>query len=127
MVWVEVVTAIALLQYLGFAVLVGHAREKYGVAAPAVTGNELFERYYRVQMNTLELLVVFLPALWMAARHWSPVAMSALGAVYIIGRLIYWRAYTQAPAKRALGFGLSFAPVVLLLLAGLVGAVMHGL
>jgi hypothetical protein len=67
MVWVELVTVAALLQYLVFGTLVSRARGKYGVKAPATTGNDMFERFYRVQMNTLELMVVLIPALWMAA------------------------------------------------------------
>lgn len=121
---IHLVALLALLQYLFFGALVGQARVRHGVQAPAVTGHPLFERMYRVQMNTLELLVVFLPALWLAALYWSPLGMGALGAVYLVGRLIYWRAYTRNPASRSLGFTLSFLPIVLLLLAGLGGAVM---
>lgn len=121
---IHLVALLALLQYLFFGALVGKARVRHGVEAPAVTGHPQFERMYRVQMNTLELLVVFLPALWLAALYWSPLAMGAIGAVYLVGRLLYWRAYTRNPASRELGFVLSFLPIVLLLLAGLGGAVM---
>ncbi|MDZ7856865.1 MAPEG family protein [Sphaerotilus sp.] len=121
--WIDLVTFLALAQYLVFGALVGRARGQYGVKAPATTGNELFERHYRVQMNTLELLVVFVPSLWMAARYWSPVAMAAIGAVYLVGRVIYQRAYTRAPAQRALGFMLSIGPVSVLLVAAFAGAV----
>jgi len=127
MVWVEIVTVLALLQYIAFAVMVGQARGKYGVSAPAVTGHEMFERYYRVQMNTLELLAVFLPALWLASRHWAPSITSTVGAVFIVGRFIYLRSYTKEPSTRGLGFGLSIGPAAILLLAGLVGAVIDGL
>jgi glutathione S-transferase len=121
---IHLVALLALLQYLFFGALVGQARVRHGVQAPAVTGNEQFERMYRVQMNTLELLVVFLPALWLAALYWSPVWMGAVGAVYLVGRLMYWRAYTRDPASRSLGFTLSFMPIILLLLAALGGALM---
>ncbi|WP_310459746.1 MAPEG family protein [Sphaerotilus sp.] len=120
--WIDLVTCLALVQYLVFGALVGRARGQYGVKAPATTGNELFERHYRVQMNTLELLVVFVPALWMAAKYWSPTAMAAVGAVYLIGRILYQRAYTRAPAQRSLGFMLSIVPVAVLLVAVLAGA-----
>ena len=123
MAWIEIVTIAALCQYIVFGALVGRARGQYGVAAPAVTGHEMFERYYRVQMNTLELLVVFVPALWLAGRYWSPVLVAALGAVFIAGRLIYLRSYTRDPASRGLGFALSIGPSVILLVAGLVGAI----
>jgi uncharacterized membrane protein YecN with MAPEG domain len=124
---IEIVTVLALLQYLFFSIQVGQARQKYGVKAPAVTGHELFERAYRVQMNTLEVLVLFLPALWLAAQHWSPTLVAALGAVYLVGRGLYARSYVQDPASRGLGFVLSIGPAVTLLVAGLVGAVLAAL
>ncbi len=123
---VEIVTLLALIQFLVFGALVGRARGKYGVKAPAVSGNEIFERYYRVQMNTLELLTVFLPSLWLAARHWSPLLVGGIGVVYLIGRVIYFQAYVSEPSKRTTGFLLSIGPVSVLLLMGLVGAVMKG-
>lgn len=119
---IEIVSVLALAQYLVFGALVGRARGTYGVHAPAVTGHVLFERWYRVQMNTLELLVVLLPALWMAARHWSPPWVAALGAVYLLGRTLYAVAYVRDPKTRALGFMLSLVPVALLLAAALLGA-----
>lgn len=121
--WIDLVTFLALAQYLVFGALVGRARGQYGVKAPATTGNELFERHYRVQMNTLELLVVFVPALWMAAKYWSPAVVAAIGAVYLVGRALYQRSYTRAPAQRALGFMLSIVPVSVLLVAAVAGAV----
>ena len=124
MAWVELVTCLALIQYLVFAALVAKARGQYGVKAPAVVGHEMFERFYRVQMNTLELLIVFVPSVWLAARYWSPALMAGIGAVYLLGRVIYLRSYTKDPASRGIGFLLSLGPTALLLLAGLVGAVM---
>ncbi|PJK09280.1 hypothetical protein CO608_07290 [Lysobacteraceae bacterium NML08-0793] len=120
---VDLIAALAVLQFLFFGFLVGRARGKYGVKAPAVTGHEIFERSYRVQMNTLELLVVFLPALYLAARYWTSAWCVGLGAVYLIGRLIYWRAYVANPANRALGFLLSMLPTMGLLLLALLGIV----
>jgi hypothetical protein len=124
MVLVEIVTALALLQYFLFSVLVGQARVKYGVKAPAVTGHEMFERHYRVQMNTLEVLVLLLPSLWLAARYWSPLLVAGLGVVYLVGRFVYLRAYVRDPASRGTGFVLSIGPAMTLLLAGLAGAVL---
>jgi len=123
MAWIELVSLAALIQYLIFGSLVGRARGRYGVRAPATTGHEMFERAYRVQMNTLELLVVFLPSLWLAARHWSPAVVSGVGAVYILGRVPYYRAYTREPATRGAGYLLSIVPTVSLLVAAIVGAV----
>ena len=109
MVLVEIVTVLALLQFVVFGALVGRARGKYGISAPAVSGHEMFERYYRVQMNTLELLVVFVPSLWLAARYWSPLVVAAIGAIYLVGRVLYFRAYVSEPAKRGIGFVMSLA------------------
>lgn len=127
MIWVDLVMVLALFQYLVFGALVGRARGKYGVRAPATTGHEVFERFYRVQMNTLELLVVFLPALWLAAKYWSPIGMACIGAVYLIGRVIYWKAYIYNPTSRGLGFALSIIPTLVLLVAILTGLVLASL
>lgn len=124
MIWVELVALLALLQYLTFGGMVGWARGKYGVKAPATTGNEFFERYYRVQMNTLELLVALIPALWLAAKYWSPAIVAAVGCIYLVGRVLYAIAYIKAPATRGLGHMLSLVPVVALLVASLIGLVM---
>lgn len=123
--YLHIVAILAVLQFFFFGVLVGQARGKFGVKAPAVTGPEGFERAFRVQMNTLEQLVAFLPALFIAGQHWSNGLVAAIGVVYLIGRLIYWRSYVADPAKRGLGFGLTVLPTFVLLGAGLVGAVMH--
>ena len=122
--YVDTVAMLAIIQYLVFGSLVGKARGQYGVNAPAVSGNEQFERVYRVQMNTLELLVAFLPALYAAARYWPGWVIACVGAVYLVGRVIYWRAYVAAPASRGLGFVLSIGPVFTLALAVLVPAVL---
>ena len=123
MAWIHLVTFLALVEYLIFGVLVGRARVTFGVKAPAITGHEVFERYFRVQMNTLELLIVFVPALWMAAAYWNPKWIAAIGAVFLIGRGLYLRGYVADPRTRSLGFGLSMVPTAVLLVAALVGAV----
>lgn len=61
--YVTIVITIALLEYMGFGAMVAKARGTYGVKAPATTGNEIFERYFRVQMNSLESLIIFIPAM----------------------------------------------------------------
>ena len=121
---VHLVAMLAVLQYLVFGALVGRARGRYGVKPPALTGHEGFERAYRIHMNTLELLVALLPSLYVASHYWSPAAMAALGAVYLVGRLLYWRAYSVAPERRALGFVLSLAPIAFLLALALIALVM---
>lgn len=123
MAWVELVALLALIEYLIFGVLVGRARGKYGVSAPAITGHEVFERYFRVQQNTLELLIIFLPALWIAAGYWKPYWIAAIGAVYLVGRIVYVNGYVRDPKARSIGFGLSIFPTLVLVLAALAGAI----
>jgi glutathione S-transferase len=123
MAWVELITILALLQAVFFAARVGKARVDYGIKAPAVTGHEMFERYYRVQMNTLEQLVLFLPALWLGAMHVDPRLAAAIGSIYLVGRTVYYKAYIADPAKRSLGFSLSLLPSAALLVAALVSVV----
>lgn len=119
--FVALVGLLALLQYLVFGALVGRARGKYGVKAPAVTGHEVFERYFRVQQNTLELLVAFLPALWLFALYVSATWAVVLGAVYLVGRVLFLRGYVADPSKREIGFGLSFLPILVLVVGALIG------
>ena len=119
--YVDLVAVLAIGQLIFFSILVGRARGTYSVKAPAVSGHEMFERAYRVQMNTLELLVSFLPALYIAAKYWPQKYVAVAGAVYLVGRFIYGRSYVAAPASRGIGFGLSMLPILALLIAGLVG------
>jgi len=120
--FVHVVAMLAIVQFLMFGILVGQAREKYGVKAPATSGNEDFERALRVQMNTLEQLVCFLPALFVAALYWSPTLVAILGVVYLAGRFVYWRAYVASPSTRTVGFLLTVVPTFVLVLLALFGA-----
>lgn len=122
MAWVQIVTLLALIQLVVFSMLVARARGLYAVPAPATSGNEMFERYYRVQCNTIETLIVFLPALWIAAIYWSPAWMALLGGVYLVGRVLYLRSYVRDPKQRGPGYGLSILPTFGLLIAGLFGA-----
>jgi glutathione S-transferase len=119
--YVELVAIFAVLQFLTFGALTGNARRASGLKAPAVTGHEGFERMYRVQMNTLEMLIAFLPALFLAGKYWPAYVVASLGWVYIVGRLIYWRAYINPTGNRTMGFMLSVTPTLLLALLALVG------
>jgi glutathione S-transferase len=119
---VNLIVALALLQFFAFATAVGRARERYNVPAPATAGNEVFERYFRIQMNTLELLIMFVPGIWMFAFYVSARVAVGLGAIYLIGRCIYYFAYVKDPSKRSLGYGLSAGPVAALVIGALVGA-----
>jgi len=123
MAWINLVTLLALAEYFLFAFLVGRARVQFGVKAPAISGHPTFERYFRVQQNTLELLIMFIPALWIAAQYWDPIVVAAIGAVYLVGRALYLQGYVRDPKTRSIGFGLSIVPTLLLVLAGLAGIV----
>jgi uncharacterized membrane protein YecN with MAPEG domain len=120
--YVHIVIGLALVEFLYFALAVAGARGRYKVAAPAVSGNEIFERYLRVQMNTLEQLIVFIPSIVLFGQYLSPYVAAALGAVFLIGRIVYFVSYIKDPKKRELGFILSFAPTVALLGGTLFGA-----
>ncbi len=117
--WLNLTITLALLQALVFGVLVGRARGKYGVKAPATTGHEIFERYYRVQMNTLELLVVLVPAAYLAEDLLGDCYTAIAVAVYLVGRVLFLRGYVEDPSKREVGFALSILPVLALVIASL--------
>lgn len=121
MVYVELVVVLAVAQLLFFGVQTGKARRDAGLKAPAMTGHDGFERMYRVQMNTIETLIAFFPALYVAAQHWPAYIVAPLGAIYLIGRQLYWRGYVQDPSRRGLGFMMSIIPVFTLVLLGLLG------
>ncbi|MBS0387430.1 MAG: MAPEG family protein [Proteobacteria bacterium] len=122
MVWVDIVGLLAVIQLMVFITLVGNARYKYGVTAPATSGHPVFERYFRVQMNTIECLLVLLPGLWLAAKYWPPKYAAIVGAIYLVGRVLYLLNYVRDPAKRSFGYTLSVVPAILLVAAALLGA-----
>jgi len=121
--WVNLVVVAALVQYFVFGALVGRARGQYGVKAPAVSGNELFERYFRVHQNTLEQLIIFVPAIWMYGYYVSGRWAAGLGAVYLIGRTVYAASYIRSPDSRSAGFGLTFLPIAVLIVGALIGII----
>jgi len=124
---VYVVMMLAVIEYFAFGMAVGMARGRYKIPAPAVSGNPDFERYYRVQMNTLEQMMVFLPSLWTFATFVSASWAAGLGLVFVVGRLVYFIGYTKAANKRGIGFGISGLPTMILMIGGLVGAVLAAL
>ena len=121
MAYVHLVIVLALLEFLLFGYAVGRARTRYKVPAPAMSGHEVFDRYFRAQMNTLEQLVVFLPSLWLFAHYINAWAAVALGLLFIVGRALYFRGYVQAAESRHAGFVLSAIPNVTLLIGALIG------
>ncbi len=122
--WIVLVTVAALLLYSYMGIQVGAARQKHGVKAPAITGNPDFERVFRVQMNTLEWLPIFLAALWMSAAYWDARIVAAVGLVWIIGRVMYMQGYTKAADQRSTGFMVQGLAALLLIIGALVGALM---
>lgn len=115
------VTLLICLLMFATGVNVGRARGLYGIKAPAVTGHELFERAYRIQMNTLENAVLVLPALWLYAGFVDDRGAAVMGAVWLVARIWYAIAYQNDPAKRGPSFGLS-----MLAFAGLAAGALWG-
>jgi glutathione S-transferase len=99
-----IVTLLAVILYFWFCFQVAQARVKFGIKPPAMTGNPGFERVFRIQMNTLEWMPIFLPAIWLAAIYVSDIGAALLGVVWIAGRALYMRGYTEATEKRHPGF-----------------------
>jgi glutathione S-transferase len=117
------ITCLAMAVYFSTCFLVSRARSAYGIKAPAVTGNPDFERAFRVQMNTLEWMPMFLPSLWLFAVYVSDPFAAAIGLAWIAGRILYIVSYSKAADKRGPGFGIQgFATVALWL--GATGAIL---
>jgi glutathione S-transferase len=124
---VAIVAALVLIEYLVIVGLTGQARGRYGVAAPATTGHPVFERWLRVQANTVEQLVIFFPGLWLFARYVNADLAAALGLVFLVGRALFARGYVADPARRGPGFILTFLSNAILVLGGLIGAIVSAL
>lgn len=122
MIWIHLVILFAILQLFVFILMVGKARATFKVEAPAITGHDGFERYYRVQMNTIEMLVMFIPSILLAATYWSPYLMAILGVIYLIGRVLYFRAYVTSE-QRTIPFLMGLIPVLIFLILGIFGSV----
>jgi len=116
------VTCLAILFYFFTTIRVGKARSTFGIKAPTISGNPDFERVFRVQMNTLEWMPIFLPSLWLFAIYISDPIAAVLGLVWIAGRILYMTGYSQAANKRGLGFGIQ-ALAAFALLLGALGAI----
>jgi glutathione S-transferase len=100
------VTCLAVGLYFLTSIQVAKARAAFGIKVPAITGNPDFERVFRVQMNTLEWMPIFLPSLWLFAIYISDPVAAAIGVVWIVGRILYMTGYSQAAEKRGRGFGI---------------------
>lgn len=120
---VAIVSALILIEYWVISFLVGVAREKTGLKAPAMQGAPEFERISRVQQNTLEQLIVLLPAMWLFAFYVHAIIAAGLGVLFLIARIIYCRAYLREPSGRGPGFAIGQIAQAILLLGGLLGAI----
>jgi len=122
--WIVLVTLAALLLYFYMSALVARARQKHNVPAPAMSGDPEFERTFRVQMNTLEWLPIFLPTLWISEMYWDDRIVAAVGVVWIVGRVMYMLGYIKAANQRSMGFMVQALAVLVLLIGSAVGAIM---
>jgi uncharacterized membrane protein YecN with MAPEG domain len=123
MAWVHLVIGLALVEFLVFGTAVARARVRYQVPAPAMSGDPAFERCFRAHMNTLEQLVVFIPSILLFAHYLSPYIAAALGALFVLGRALYFQGYVKAAGARHLGFGLGAIPTLALLIGAVGGAI----
>jgi len=118
--YTALVTLLAIAVYFYAGLLVGRARGTYGIKAPAVSGDPNFERLFRAQMNTLEWMPMFLPALWLFALSVGDALAAVLGIVWIVGRLLYIQSYATAAEKRGPGFGVQAIATLALWLGALI-------
>ncbi|MCB1693867.1 MAG: MAPEG family protein [Pseudomonadales bacterium] len=119
---VTIVTMLAIIEAAIFGLQAGLARAKGGVQAPAITGDELFERRFRVHYNTIEQLIVFIPALWAFGHYVGQYWAAGLGAVFLVGRIVYAVSYVKDPATRGLGFAMSSLPSFVMAVGALIAA-----
>jgi glutathione S-transferase len=123
--YTAIVTLLAVLWYFFVATRVAAARGTFNVKLPAIIGHPGFERVYRVQMNTLEWMPIFLPLLWLCAIYFSDAAAAVVGLIWIGGRILYYRGYTEAVEKRLPGFFIQSSACGLLLIGAVAGIVMR--
>ncbi|GBG12653.1 uncharacterized protein NMK_0184 [Novimethylophilus kurashikiensis] len=126
--WPALVSVLTLFLLFGVAANVGRARHRYKISPPAMVGHPRFELAYRVQMNTVESTVGFLPALWLFAYYVDAAWAGILGFIWLVARVWYAVAYSQDAAKRGPGFALSklvFVTMTVGALVGILGRVLH--
>ena len=121
---IAIVTALALLQTFVFAFQVGQARVKHSVDAPATSGDDEFDRVFRIHQNTIEQMIIFVPSLWMFGYYVDAKIGAGVGLVFVIARLVYRSAYRGNPKSRGTGFSIGALSMMILLVGGLIGAVM---
>jgi glutathione S-transferase len=119
------VTCLSIALYFFTSIRVAKARAAFGIKAPAITGDPGFERVFRVQMNTLEWMPIFLPSLWLFAIYVSDPIAALIGLVWIVGRILYMTGYSQAAEKRSRGFGIQATAAISLWVGAVFGIVWH--
>src|ERR1700732_1671640 len=112
--YTALVTCLAIGFYFFTSASVARARGRFGIKLPAIVGNPDFERIFRVQMNTLEWMPIFLPSLWLFAIYISDPIAAALGLVWMLGRILYMIGYSKAAGNRGPGFGIQASAAVIL-------------
>ena len=123
MLWIALVILLAVAEFLAFGFLVGGARARYKIHAPATSGHPVFDRTFRVHYNTLELLVVFIPAIWFFGMYLNPRWGAIIGAVFVASRVVYAIGYIKSAEGRSLGAMISFISVAVLLAGALYGVI----
>lgn len=123
--YLAIVTALMLIEYMLFGVLVARARRITGIKAPAISGHPDFERCFRVQQNTLEQLIIAIPSLWIFGHFINSLVASGCGLLFIVGRAVYCRGYIRAADKRGAGFILGQIALMFLLIGALIGPIIH--
>lgn len=113
--WPALVTLLTVVLLMTTMFMVGNARRRFGIKAPATTGHPDFERVFRAQMNTIEATLMFLPCLWLAAVHWNAYCAGYIGLAWVVGRFWYAFGYAKAAGQRSAGFGIGFLANVVLL------------
>jgi glutathione S-transferase len=119
------VTCLSIALYFFTSIRVAKARAAFDIKAPAITGDPGFERVFRVQMNTLEWMPIFLPSLWLFAIYISDPIAALIGLVWIAGRILYMTGYSQAAEKRRRGFGIQATAAISLWVGAVFGIVWH--
>jgi len=119
------ITVALLIQYTFFSISAGIARGKADIKAPAMTGDETFERKLRVQMNTLEQLAITLPSMWICGVYFRADVAAILGLIFLVGRFIYSATYVNDPSSRAKGMMIGFLANMALILCCLYAAVIR--
>ena len=112
--YTALVTIFAIMINLFFMFRTGRDRLKYKVNAPKTVGDETWERYFRIHANTVEQMVMFLPALWLAAIYSSDQWAAGIGVIWLVGRLFYSYSYVSKPSSRAPGMLMTFGSTAIL-------------